>query len=381
MDEHEQEMVDLLVELARAESPTPDPAAQADSQTILREAFAKAGYEARLLGGGAGGLDGGRLLVRPPRDRRANAYQMMVGHSDTVWDTGTLDTMPLEIREGRLHGPGTFDMKAGLVQMIFAVRALDDLGLTPAVTPVAWITTDEEIGSPYSERQTELLARRADRALILEPSKGPTGLIKTGRKGNGSYKVTVRGKAAHAGLDPESGASAILAAAGLIRRLYELNDLERGTTVSVGLIEGGTRPNVVAAECRFTIDFRATTFADIEAVTSAIEAMTPDIPGTTVEFEGGAERGPVERTPRNQALWHATRDAGAALGLDLDEVFVGGGSDGNITSAFTPTIDGLGPVGDGAHARHEHVVVASLPERSGLLAMILLEPPLANGAS
>lgn len=380
MEDHEREMVDLLVELARAESPTPDPTAQGDSQDILREAFGRAGYAVRHLGAAAGGPDGGRLLVRPPRSRRTNAYQMMVGHSDTVWDRGTLDTMPIEIRDGRLHGPGTFDMKAGLVQMVFAVRALVELDLTPEVTPVAWITTDEEIGSPYSERQTELLARRADRALIIEPSKGPTGLIKTGRKGNGNYQVTVRGKAAHAGLDPEAGASAILAAAGLIRRLHELNDYEGGTTVSVGLIEGGTRPNVVPAECRFAIDFRASTVADIEAVTSAIEALTPDIPGTTVEFEGGAERGPLERTPRNQALWHATRAAGAALGMQLDEVFVGGGSDGNITSAFTPTIDGLGPVGDGAHARHEHVVVRSLPERSGLLAMILLEPALGNGA-
>lgn len=375
MDGHLQEMVDLLIDLVRAESPTPDPAAQAAAQQLLRDAFEACGYEVRHFGA-SDPRDGGRLLACPPRHRRRGPYQMMVGHSDTVWDIGTLETMPIELREGQMHGPGTFDMKAGLVQMVFAVRALEELGLAPEVAPVAWINTDEEIGSPYSERQTMWLARGADRAFVIEPAKGPSGAIKTGRKGNGTYRVTVRGKAAHAGLDPEAGASAILAAAGLVERLHDLNDYEEGTTVSVGMIEGGTRYNVVPAECRFTIDFRARTLAHLEATVAAIEEMTPDIPGTSVTFEGGLERGPLERTPRNRRLWDAAREAGRALGLELEETFVGGGSDGNITSAYTATIDGLGPVGDGAHARHEHIIVNSLSERSALLALLLLHPPL-----
>lgn len=277
-----------------------------------------------------------------------------------------------------MYGPGTFDMKGGLVQMVFAVRALHELGLVPRVTPVAYVSTDEEIGSPCSERHTELLARRADRALIVEPASGPRGQIKTGRKGNGSYQVTVSGKAAHAGLDPEDGASAIVASAELVERLHALNDYPRGMTLNIGTISGGTRPNVVPAECTFSVDFRAETAADLEVLSRAIEGMHPALDGTKVEFDGGIERAPLERTTRNRRLWEVVFEAGLALGLELEEVFVGGGSDGNITSVHTPTVDGLGPVGDGAHARHEHVALDSLPERGALLALVLLEPPLSD---
>ena len=375
MGERENEMRDLLIRLVEAESPTPDAGAQAGPQDILRQAFEAEGYVVRRLGGGDG-RDGGRLLARPPRGRRSGPYQLMVGHSDTVWDRGTLATTPIEIRDRIFYGPGAFDMKAGLVIMVFAVRALRELDLRPDVAPVAYVTSDEEIGSPYSERQTARLARYADRALIVEPASGPEGRIKTGRKGNGSYSVLVRGKAAHAGIEPQSGASAILAAAELVGRLHALNDYPRGVTVNVGRIEGGTRPNVVPAECRFTIDFRAETQRDLERLERAMESLRPDVPGTSVEYAGGIERGPLERTPRNRRLWEIVRSAGEALGLTLEEAFVGGGSDGNITSVHTPTVDGLGPVGDGAHARHEHVKLDSLAERGALLALVLLEPAL-----
>jgi glutamate carboxypeptidase len=377
MNRHAVEMLDLLIRLVEAESPTPDTASQAGPQAILREAFVGLGLDVRTLRG-TDPRDGGRLLARPPRGRRPAPYQLVVGHSDTVWDRDTLQSMPIEIRNRMMYGPGSFDMKGGLVQIVFALRALRDLGLEPEVTPVVYVNSDEEIGSPYSERHTALLARRADRALIVEPASGPDGRIKTGRKGNGSYEVSVRGRAAHAGLDPEKGRSAILAAAGLVERLHELNDYARGTTVNIGWIGGGTRPNVVPAECRFSIDFRASTRADLEALARAIVSLTTDVPDTSVEFHGGIERGPLERSPRNRRLWELVRRAGDALDLELEEVFVGGGSDGNITTAFTPTVDGLGPVGDGAHARHEHVMLDSLPERGALLALLLLEPPLGG---
>jgi glutamate carboxypeptidase len=303
---------------------------------------------------------------------------LLVGHSDTVWDEGTLDVMPVAFSDGRLHGPGSFDMKGGLVQMVFALEALRDLGLEPTVTPVPLINTDEEIGSPYSERQITQLARGADRALIIEPAASPGGALKTGRKGNGSYEATVTGIEAHAGLDPGSGASAIHAAAGVIDRLQALNDFERGTTVNVGNISGGTRPNVVPGVCRFSIDFRAVTLEDLQWLAAQIEGMAPTVEGTTIELVGGIERGPLERTPDNRRLWAAAQEAADALGFSLEEALVGGGSDGNLTSQYSPTLDGLGPVGGGAHARHEHVELDSLPQRTALLALLLLEPPLAS---
>lgn len=377
MEEHLGEMRDLLIRLVEAESPTPDAGAQAGPQSVLREEFAALEYDVRILGGGEG-RGGGQLLARPPRERRLPIYQLMVGHSDTVWDVGTLQTMPIEIRNRVMYGPGTYDMKGGLAQMVFAVRALRELGLEPDVAPVAYVVSDEEIGSPHSQRHTARLARRADRALIVEPASGPRGLIKTGRKGYGTYEALVTGREAHAGLAPQDGASAIVGAADLIRRLDGLNDHPRGMTLTVGKIEGGTRSNVVPASCRFTIDFRADTTADVEALARAIEGMAPDVEGTAVELTGGIEQPPLERTPRNRRLWDVVREAGAALGLELEETFVGGGSDGNITSAHTATVDGLGPLGGGAHARDEHVALDSLAERGALLALVLMAPPLRS---
>lgn len=371
------EMAELLVDLVEAESPTLKPALQAGPQVILRSRFEAIGYGVKHLGR-ANGSDGGRLLVRQAREHRPAAYQLLVGHSDTVWDEGTLETMPVAFSDGKLHGPGSFDMKGGLVQMVFALQALHELGLEPSVAPVPLITTDEEIGSPYSERQIAQLACKADRSLIIEPASGPRGALKTARKGNGSYSATVTGKEAHAGLDPGSGASAIHAAAKLIDRLQALNDFERGTTVNVGQISGGTRPNVVPGVCRFTIDFRAVTLADLEWLSEEIESLEPTVSGTELELVGGIERGPLERTPENRRLWAAAQQAANQLGFGLEEALVGGGSDGNLTSQFSPTLDGLGPVGDGAHARHEHVELDSMPQRAALLALLLLEPPLAR---
>jgi glutamate carboxypeptidase len=272
----------------------------------------------------------------------------MLGHSDTVWPVGTLEHMPVHLHDGKLFGPGAYDMKGGIVQIIFALDALRALQLEPAVTPVALITTDEEVGSPESERHIRLLARVSDRAFVLEPPLGPLGKLKTARKGNGSFEIRVSGKAAH------------------------------GVTINVGTIDGGLRTNVVAPTGHATVDVRVQNPEDAVWVQAQILGMQPQTPGTRLEITGGMKREPMIRTTRNQRLWLLAQRAAAALGLEIDQGTSGGGSDGNITSLYTATLDGLGPVGDGAHAEHEHVVVETLPERAALLAMLLLEPKLGR---
>ena len=270
-----------------------------------------------------------------------------------------------------LRGPGSYDMKAGLVQGLFALRALQELGLTPPLAPVFLVNSDEEIGSIESRPAIEQLAQEAARALILEPA-GPGGQLKTQRKGLGDFEIVVHGRAAHAGNEPEKGVSAILGMMELIHTLHALNDYPRGVSVNVGVISGGLRGNVVPPECRATVDVRATTMADAARLEETIRAL-PAPAGTTLTISGGFERGPLERTSRNVALWQLARQVGAEMGLALEETAVGGGSDGNLTSAHTATLDGLGPVGDGAHARHEHVVISKMVERAALLAGLLMK--------
>jgi glutamate carboxypeptidase len=299
--------------------------------------------------------------------------QLLLGHSDTVWPLGTLASMPVELRDGRLTGPGAFDMKGGWTQGVFALRALHDLGLEPPLAPAVFVNSDEEMGSPESAARIGRLARHAGRVFVLEPS-APGGRLKTGRKGIGQFTVTVRGRPAHAGLEPEKGASAILELARVIQRLHALSDPARGITVNVGVIAGGTNRNVVAAEARGEIDLRVLREADAEEMTRAIRGLRAETPGTSLEVTGGMIKPPLERTPRNRALWQAAERCAGELGIPLGEATVGGASDGNITSCHAPTLDGLGAVGDGAHAAHEYVEVARLPERAALLALLLMEP-------
>jgi glutamate carboxypeptidase len=260
--------------------------------------------------------------------------------------------------------------------MTFALCALRDLGIAPMVTPVVLVNSDEEIGSRESARWIHLLARLASRVFVLEPALGRSGKLKTARKGVGKYKVRVRGKAAHAGLEPGAGASAIVELSHVVQRLHALNDAERGVTVNVGMIEGGLRSNVVAPEARAVVDVRVPTEADARRIEAAIDAIEAETPGTVVEITGGVGRPPMERTPRNAALWMLAAEAAAALGIQLDEGTAGGGSDGNLTSQYAATLDGLGAVGDGAHADHEYVEIDRLAERAALLALLLLAPPL-----
>lgn len=363
------EMIALLAALVAAESPSDAPETQAGPIGILYEQFERLGYHVRHT---PGTRTGGHLIARhPAADERPT--QLLLGHCDTVWPVGTLAEMPLEIDGDILRGPGSFDMKGGLVQGIYALMALRELGLEPALAPVFLVNTDEEIGSIESRPIIEQLARESARALVLESAAGPEGKLKTARKGLADFTIVVHGRAAHAGLEPEKGASAILGMAEIVRTLATLNDYPRGVSVNVGVISGGTRPNVVAAECRAEVDARARTMADAEQIEEAIKALTPPSPGLSLTITGGFERGPLERTPRNAALWELARATGAEMGLALQETAVGGGSDGNLTSPFTATLDGLGPVGDGAHARHEHVIISKLIERSALLAALMMK--------
>ena len=364
-------MVALLVEIASLESPTDVAAAQAPVQARLTRALEERGFVVRHL---AGRATGGHLYARPSSRIRRRPAQLLIGHSDTVWPLGTTRSMPVVVEDGLVRGPGTFDMKAGLVQGVFALEALAALGLEPPATPVWIINSDEEIGSPESQRWVRFVARRVARAFVLEPAYGPEGRLKTARKGVARFHVTVRGIAAHAGLDPTAGASAIVEMADVILRLHALTDLERGTTTNVGTIRGGTRPNVVAAEASAEVDVRVVTVGDGEKIARAIRALEARTRGTSIHVEGGLEVPPLERTSRNQALWRQALAAGERLGLHLEEYMAGGGSDGNTTSQLTATLDGLGAIGEGAHARHEAVSIDGMVERAALLAELLRAP-------
>jgi glutamate carboxypeptidase len=367
------EIVEFLERLTLAESPSSDAQSQQAVRVLLSAAFQSLGYRTFSLSGRS---SGGQLYARPEAYTRGTARQLIIGHYDTVWPVGTLRDMPFTVRGNLVSGPGVFDMKGGLVQLVFALKSLQALSLTGAVTPIVFLNSDEEIGSRESTRYITRLARMADRALVLEPSLGPAGAIKTARKGVGRYTVTVKGRAAHAGLDPERGVSAILELSFVIQKLFTLNDPEHGITVNVGTIDGGMRPNVIAPESRAVIDVRVATQEGAERIDAAIRAIEPNNSEISLEIEGGIGRPALEPTPRNRALWRLAQTLGKDIGLDLSEARAGGGSDGNTTSLYTATLDGLGPVGDGAHAHHEHLDLDKTIERTALLALLLLSPPL-----
>ena len=376
----EEPMVDFLARLAAAESPTSEPAAQSEAFRLLADELEALGFAVRALPGDGFGP---HLYARPRARRRGAPTQLLVGHLDTVWPVGTLEGMPVRREGDRLHGPGVFDMKGGLAVLVFALRALAEHGVEPAATPVCFVTSDEEAGSQDSRRTLLRLARSAARAFILEPPYGPSGKLKTARKGVGRFTVRVCGRAAHAGVDPEAGVSAIRELARQVEALFDLNDSARGVTVNVGTIDGGLRANVIAAEASAVVDCRVPTTADARAVDAAIRALQPTRGDVSLVVEGGFGRPPMEATSRNVALFETARDLAAELGLTVEATSVGGGSDGNFTSLVTATLDGLGSVGDGAHALTEHVVVPRLPERAALLALLLASPvtpdPRRNG--
>lgn len=367
------EMEGMIAELAKLESPSSVPESQLEVQSLLQRALQDRGYRVRKI---RGDTSGGHLLAVPNRRETRRPIQLLLGHCDTVWPLGTLEKMPVEISDGKLFGPGVYDMKAGLVQSIFAVEAIQASRTDIGVTPVLFINSDEEIGSRESKRHIQRLARFANRAFVTEPSLGPQGKLKTTRKGVGRFEVRVIGKASHAGLAPEKGVSAILELTHVVQELFALNDPQRGTTVNVGTIDGGLRANVVAPESRAEVDVRVATEADAKRVEKAIFGLQATTPGTTLKITGQMGRPPMEKTPRNELLWNLACDACDELGMEIDEATAGGGSDGNWTSQLTATLDGLGAVGDGAHAVTEHISTEHLVERTALLARMLLYPPL-----
>ncbi len=371
----DESMVAHLVTLAQMESPSSDPTAQ---QPVLDHVEAEMSARgARTLRLPGGGRSGGTLVAAMPGPPAP--FQLLIGHSDTVWPRGTTAQRPPTRDGDLLHGPGTYDMKAGLVQVLTALDLLTEIGRHPSVTPVLLVNSDEEIGSRESTAAIRTLAAAADRAMVLEPSLGSQGALKTARKGLGRYTVTVHGKAAHAGLDPTAGASAILELSTVIQRLFALNDHDRGVTVNVGMVSGGIQPNVIAPESSAVIDVRVLTSEDAETVDAAIRALQPTTPGTSLSVDGGMGRPPLERTERNAALYDQAVAVAAEMGLALPEATAGGGSDGNTASQVAPTLDGLGAVGDGAHAEHERVFVPGWVQRTALLTGLLLLPAVRAG--
>jgi glutamate carboxypeptidase len=296
---------------------------------------------------------------------------LVLGHFDTVWPVGTLARMPLERRDGRLYGPGTFDMKAGIAIAMLAVRALAALAPALPLRVVLLWTTDEEIGSRAARALIESEARDSKAVLVLEPAL-PNGVVKTSRKGVGEFTLDVHGVAAHAGLDPGKGVSAIHELARVITELAPLNDLARGSSVNAGVIAGGTRSNVIAEHARTVVDVRVTTMDDAQRVESFIRGLTLRDPRARLEVSGAIDRPPLERSAGVVRLYELAREVARGLGRELGEGSAGGGSDGNFTAAVgVPTLDGLGAVGDGAHALHEHIEIDALSWRSALLAGLI----------
>ena len=297
---------------------------------------------------------------------------LIIGHLDTVWPVGTLERIPFRVTsEGRAHGPGIFDMKAGVAIVIQAIRTLTSLKRTPRRPVHLLLTCDEEIGSRSSRGLIEQSAKQSAAALVLEPPI-TGGIVKTARKGIGVFTVRALGRAAHAGLDPAKGVNAIVELAHQTLRLADLNDYAAGTTVSVGVVNGGTTSNVVPADATARVDVRYWKEHEGARIEQIIRSLKPVNPEAKLEITGGLNRPPMERTEGNANLFEHARGLALELGFDLSDGSVGGGSDGNFTSALgVPTLDGLGVDGAGAHAEHEHIIVDDIPKRAALLARLI----------
>ena len=375
LKDREEDFVKLLRELTLVESPSLVPATQEHARELIAKRLEMLDFQTLRL---SGKLHGGQLFARPRFRKKQAPLQLLIGHYDTVWPVGTLDKMPFVVDGNVVKGPGVYDMKGGITQIIFALETLSHFGVVPTVTPVIFANSDEEIGSRESTHHIRRLAQRASRAFVLEPSLGRDGKLKTTRKGVGRFTVKIKGKAAHAGLDPGQGASAILELSHVVQALFALNDPSSGITVNVGTIEGGSRANVIASESGAVVDVRVCTGEDAERVTRTIHELRPSVPGTSLHIEGSIGRPALEATARNQRLWTLARSLSLELGLDLQEGLAGGGSDGNTTSQYTATLDGLGPVGDGAHAIHECLFLEETLQRTALLTLLLSSPELST---
>jgi glutamate carboxypeptidase len=364
-DNHEGMLEDLRAFVER-ETPSTEKDLLDDFARFLAGYAAEVGGEAEVL---PDTVSGDHVRVRWDGEDGTEPI-LLLGHYDTVWSAGTLGTMPFEVSGGKARGPGVFDMKCGLVQGFWAVKSLREL--LGVERPLVFLcNSDEEVGSPGSRGLIEEEARRAAAVLVLEPSLN--GALKTARKGVSRYRVHVTGRPSHAGLDPTGGVSAIDELARLVLELHDHSDPQgAGTTVNVGLIAGGTRYNVVAAEASAEVDVRAVTRAEAERMKRVFAGLGPRNPEATVSIEGGEVWPPMERTVEIERLYESARGLAAQLGFDLGEALAGGASDGCLCAAVgAPVLDGLGAVGSGAHARDEHVEVESIPLRAALVARLL----------
>lgn len=363
-------IIALIREFVECESPSDDPAAVNRFVDLIASKVA-GDAKIRTFPGGRFGRHL-RCEFALPGPRRKDGQIFALGHSDTVWGMGTLAHMPFRQAGGRLWGPGVLDMKSGIAFFLFALRAIRELDLPVRRKVVLQLNSDEEVGSETSRPLTEDAARASAAVLVLEPGTGLQGKLKTARKGVGVYTVTVQGKASHSGVDFESGASAIIELARQIDRIAGFTNLSRGLTVNPGVIAGGTRTNVVAAEARAGVDVRIERAKDAAALDKKFRSLRAIDKRCTIHVEGGINRPPMERTPAIRGLFRQARDFARQLGVHAEDSSTGGGSDGNFTAALgVPTLDGLGGVGEGAHADHESILIDRIADRTALLAMLV----------
>ena len=365
-------MLVMLRRLVEAESPSTDKAALDRFGEMVGDIARSMNGHVRYYGSRQTGK---HLRAEFRLDSRPTAgHILLLGHLDTVWDLGTIDRMPFRLERGRAYGPGVFDMKSGIVSGLFALQGLRAKRIPIKKKVVFLLTADEEIGSPTSRPIIEREARRSDFVLVLEPAHGLNGALKTARKGVGEFEIRVRGRASHAGLEPEKGASAVVELCRQILRLERLADRRKGITVNVGVISGGTRSNVVPAEASTKVDVRVARKQDMGEIEQKFRSLKPYDRRTTVEISGRFNRPPLERTAQVVALFERARRLARSVGISLAETSVGGGSDGNFTAALgIPTLDGLGAVGEGAHSHGENIVVRELPRRSAMLAHLIAD--------
>ncbi len=370
-------MLEAISELARIESPSDDAAAvnRAVAWVEARgEALgARTKRHKNLRDGAIGYGDVLELHFSRGRAKKADKPIILLGHLDTVWAQGTLASMPVQRLDGRLYGPGVYDMKAGVIMALTALETL--IGASLLHQPVTLLlVSDEEVGSPVSRPITEKLASQARAAYVLEPAQGTQGAYKTARKGVGGYRLDVRGVGAHSGVDFRAGHSAVLELARQIEVIAGFTDLEQGLTVNPGVIGGGTRSNVIAESAWVDIDVRVARKADVKGIERKLRGLRPFDKKCSLTLIGGLNRPPMERTKSTAALFERSATLARQLGFHLEEAATGGGSDGNFTSALgIPTLDGMGAVGDGAHASHESIVIDALVPRTVLIAGMLMK--------
>ena len=365
----QREIVALIRELVECESPTGDARA-VDRFVDLVAAKVSGVAKVKTFPGGRFGRHLGCEFQLPGRRKRGRI--LALGHSDTVWPVGTLETMPFREADGRLWGPGVLDMKSGIAFFLYAVQALRELDIPVRRAVTLQLNADEEVGSDSSRALTEDQARRSEAVLVLEPGTGLAGKLKTARKGVGVYHLTVRGRAAHSGVDFSAGASAILELARQIGKIAGFTNLKRGLTVNPGVISGGTRSNVVAAEAGAEIDMRVVRLKDAALLDRKFRALKPFDKRCSLTVAGGLNRPPMERTAGVVRLFRAARALARKLGVELEESMTGGGSDGNFTAALgVATLDGLGGVGEGAHAANESILMDRIADRTALIARLL----------